>query len=54
MTLEEDIAGEDENIVFDWYLNYSFHIVKISFRNFLFSLEWALPLNKPPPKEYYR
>ena len=28
MTLEEDIAEEDENIVIDWYLNYYFYTMK--------------------------
>ena len=27
MVLVEDMAGEDENIVIDWYLDYSFHIM---------------------------
>ena len=28
MVLEEDIAGEDENIVIDWYWDYPFYIMK--------------------------
>ena len=29
MILEEDIAEVDEDIVIDWYLDYSFYIMKI-------------------------
>ena len=30
MILEEDIAEDDEDIVIDWYLGYSFHTMKIT------------------------